>query len=240
MEWDLFSFVASGLAITLGAILQASTGFGAGLIIVPLLALISLDLIPGPMVLASLALSLLMAYRGRREINFINMDKLLIGLLGGTIIAAFGISAIPISQLSAVFGVLILVAVAISMIGVKARLTPLNMFTAGALSGFMGTTAGIGAPVLVLLYQNEGGKTIRSTLGFLYFVASIVMLLVLHLAGHFGSRELLLGLYLVPGFIVGYLISGKLAKLLDKGYSRIAVLVISAISALILIVKSLI
>src|SRR5690348_10415595 len=57
IDLRVVDFVAANAAVLLGAILQASTGLGAGLIIVPLLALVSLDFVPGPVVLASVALS---------------------------------------------------------------------------------------------------------------------------------------------------------------------------------------
>ncbi|MGH8593728.1 MAG: sulfite exporter TauE/SafE family protein, partial [Gammaproteobacteria bacterium] len=69
MDFTVGNLAASACVITLGAVLQASTGLGAGLIIVPLLGLISLELVPGPLIFASLALSFLMAYRGRNSIN---------------------------------------------------------------------------------------------------------------------------------------------------------------------------
>lgn len=77
--------VATGV-ITLGSVLQASTGLGAGLVTVPLLALISLQFIPGPLIFASLALSSLMAWRGRSSIDFRNVKMLTIGLIVGTAI----------------------------------------------------------------------------------------------------------------------------------------------------------
>ena len=46
------------LAISLGAALQASTGLGAGMVSFPLLALISLDLVPGPLIFASFSFHL--------------------------------------------------------------------------------------------------------------------------------------------------------------------------------------
>ena len=44
--------------IVVGAVLQAATGMGTGILIVPLLALIDLSLVPGPAVVVSMALSL--------------------------------------------------------------------------------------------------------------------------------------------------------------------------------------
>ena len=68
MEFTFSTFIASALAITLG-VLQASTGLGAGLIVVPLLALISFELVPGPVIFASVILSSLMTYAGRHHIS---------------------------------------------------------------------------------------------------------------------------------------------------------------------------
>ena len=69
-------------------------------------------------------------------------------------------------------------------------------------------------------------------------MSSIVMLALLHLAGRFGMNELRLGLVLIPGVVAGYMLAGLLARFLDRGYSRMAVLVISTLSALVLIIKS--
>ena len=136
------------------------------------------------------------------------------------------------------FGVLILLAISVSVLGLRVRLTPATISVAGALSGFMGATSAIGAPVLALLYQHQTGPVLRATLGLLYFVSSIIMLSLLHLAGRFGNNELILGLVLMPGVLVGYLVAGYLSPRIDRGYSRIAVLLISSISAGLLIVRS--
>jgi len=237
MEFGAFTFLLATLAVTLGAILQAATGLGAGLVIVPLLALISVKLVPAPVIFASIVLSFLMAYKGRRAIRFSNMSLLLVGLLLGMVAGAYAITFIPLSSFGLVFGLLILLAVAISFKGIKVKFSSISLLTAGGLSGLMGTTAAIGAPVLALLYQYEKANTLRATLGFLYLFSSIGMLTVLHFAGYFSRPEMISGVLLMPGFIIGYFVATKLAALLDKGYSRIAVLVISSISAIMLIVK---
>ena len=92
--------------------------------------------------------------------------------------------------------------------------------------------------MLALLYQHQTGPVLRATLGLLYFVSSIIMLSLLHLAGRFGNNESILGLVLMPGVLVGYLVAGYLSPRIDRGYSRIAVLLISSISAGLLIVRS--
>lgn len=240
MEWTLLNIFFVTATICTGSILQASTGLGSGLIIVPLLALISYSLIPGPMIFASLSLTVAMTLYGWRDIDRDHMGKLLLGLLLGIIFAASIVSYLPLSELGLVFGLLILVAVMVSVwarnANVAARWYPLI----GALSGFMGTTAAVGAPVLALLYQNRRGPTIRATLACLYVISSVVILLSLHFAGRFGYQDVLSGIYLIPGFVVGYFIAPLFTRWIDQGYARPAVLFVSGTSALLLIIKSIV
>lgn len=238
MDFTAANLVASTCAIALGAVLQASTGLGAGLVIVPLLALISLELIPGPLIFASLSLSSLMAVQGRDNIDFSNVRPIMAGLIAGTALGTLSISAVPLDRAGILFGALVLLAVAITAAGVRIRFTRSNLAAAGTLSGFMGVTASIGAPVLAILYQHEEGKTLRATLAFLYFVSSVMMVTFLHFGGRFGAKELQLGLCLIPGFLIGYVLAAPAARFLDRGYSRIAVLLISTASAVMLVVKS--
>jgi hypothetical protein len=236
VEWS--GVMAANGILAVGSVLQAATGLGAGLVVVPLLALISLEFVPGPVILAVLALAWLMAWRGRAEISSTGMSLLLGGLLFGMVLGASVLSYLPSERLGVLFGGLILLAVVVSISGAQLKHSSAVVSFAGALSGFMGVTSAIGAPVLALLYQHHPGPVLRATLGFLYFISSIAMLVLLHLAGRFGMEELRLGLALIPGVVVGYLLAGCLSRFLDRGYSRMAVLVISTLSALVLILKS--
>jgi uncharacterized membrane protein YfcA len=230
--------LAATAAVTLGAVVQAATGLGGGLLVVPLLALISLDFVPGPVIFASLALSGLMAWRGRGDIRYEGMAPLLAGIFAGLVAGAVTIRLVPLERAGILFGVLVLIAVAVSSAGVRVPRRAGPLAAAGAAAGYMGTTAGMGAPVLALIYQDEHGPGLRATLAFLYVVSSVLMLAVLHLAGRFGASHAAMGLLLVPGFVLGWLIAAPLARRLDRGFSRAAVLAISAASALLLIARS--
>jgi hypothetical protein len=239
MEWTLFNFLICTLFVASGSLMQAVTGLGGGLIIVPLLATISYDLIPGPIMFASMSLSSQMAFKGRHEIDFSNMRFILIGLVAGTIITAIFIAKLPVSQLGIIFGIMILLSVIISLKTSAIKLSKKSLLGTGILSGVMGTASGIGAPVLALVYQHHSGQSSRPTLAFLYLVSSIIMLLVLAFVGKFNGSELTSGFYLIPGFILGYFLSPKLVGYIDKGYARPVILLLSTVSAVVLIVRSL-
>lgn len=239
MEFTFLHILAAFFVIALGTILQASTGLGAGLLVVPLLALIHLELVPGPVMFASLTLSSAMTYAGRRAIKRQHLLSVTFGLLAGMLMGIFSVTRFATSDLGPIFGVLILVAVMLTASGVTLKFTIINTLLAGALSGFMGMTAAIGAPILALLYQQEKGETLRATLAFLYLFSSVGMLALLHAVGRFDWHELWLGVILTPGIVLGYLLSPRLAAFLDRGHSRSAVLIISTVSALVLIAKNL-
>jgi uncharacterized membrane protein YfcA len=234
----MIDFVAANAAVLLGAILQASTGLGAGLIIVPLLALVSLDFVPGPVVLASIALSGIMAIRGRREIQIAGLGLLAVFLFLGVVVGALSISAIPPQRAGIAFGTLVLIAVGISIAMPNMRRETTVVVAGGTFAGFMAAISGIGAPVLALLYQNEPPRVLRATLGMVFTLSSTAILICLHFVGRFGTHEAWLGLLLAPGYVLGFFVAMPIARALDRGNSRKAVLVISTLSAMLLIARS--
>lgn len=241
MTWTLANFALATLIVTFGALLQAASGLGAGLIIVPLLtALLSTDLVPGPMIFASLALSAVMMVRGWQEISFRLTPQLFAGIVAGTVVAAWFIANVPAQSLGLVFGIGVLIAVGLTLRAPRFSLTPGGMFTAGSLAALLGVSVGIGAPVLALLYQHFPGPALRATLAYIYFISSIIGLVFLHFVDRFGEQEIISGLYLVPGFVAGFILSPRLVRLVDGGYARPLVLTISIAGAVFLIWTSLV
>lgn len=234
----IIDLIAASGVIVLGATLQAATGLGAGLVMVPLLALIDPLFVPGPAIFASMALTALMSYRGRHEYRIAPLNTIVFGMIVGALAAASVLPVIQTDHAGVVIGVLILLAVAVSVRGFRVASTRRNQWLAGGLAGFSGTVAAIGAPILALLYQDEPGARVRAILAYLYLTGSCAALVVLFATGNFRAVHMLLGACLVPAFLVGYAASARLAAFLDRGHTRTAILIISASSALILIGRS--
>lgn len=225
--------------MVLGAIVQGISGVGGGFIIVPLLAMIDVSFIPGPLVFGSLSISVVMAWRERSHIDYRNTGIILAAIIPGSLVGAWLMAGVASSQLGLLFGGVILVAVLISLLGVHFPLNRISGTLSGLLVGAMGASTGIGAPVLAILYQRVAGPTVRSTLAFLYTIASVFILAALMTFDRFGLDEVSYGLLLVPGFILGYLLSRPLALYFDHGATRYVVLGVSAAAASSLIVHSL-
>lgn len=235
---ELSEFILAALVIGTGAVLQAATGFGAGLMIVPLLALIDMAFLPGPIIFASLALSSIMTWKGRSHVEWTFIPIIFITLAGGSLLAISLLSRLPKEHLGYLFGAIILIGVVVSAAGFHIRLNRRTASIAGVVSGFMGTTSGFGAPPLALVYQNYPGLVMRATLSVLYLTTSPMILILLWHSGLFNAHDILIGLGLVPGYLLGYFIARPLAAWLDKGYSRIAILVTSILAAGLLIIRT--
>jgi len=231
-------FLAVTLILLLGALLQGSIGFGLGLFSVPLLVLFLPQAVPGPVLFASGLLTILMLIREHPSVRRADLRWSLGGRVVGTVAALAVLVVVPASALSALFGGLILVAVALTASGLHLGLTPRSLSGAGVASGFLATTIGIGGPPMALIYQRETGPSIRATLSAFFLVGTILSLAGLHYVGHFGVRELWMGVLMLPGIGLGFLASRWLAGVLDRGLIRPAILVISGVSGLVALLKS--
>lgn len=223
--------------VTVGALLQGSVGFGLGLFAAPLLLLIDVRLIPAPLLCASFVLTLLLTHRERHGINVGDLGWALGGRVVGVGAAAMLLAVIPAERISLLLAGTILLAVALSASGLHPRPRPSVLVSAGTLSGFMGTAVSVGGPPIALVYQAESGPRIRGTLSAYFTLGVLMSLSALWYVGRFGRAELLLSVGLLPGVLLGFLLSRHLTDVLDRGYTRRAVLIISAAAALAVIAR---
>ena len=236
---SIVEFAAATLAVLLGSVVQVASGVGGGFIIVPLLAFVDLNLIPAPLIFASLSLSGLMALRERAAIDWRHIPITLLGLIPASILGAYILASVPVTRLGLVFGTVILIGILFTLSGLHIPLTRMTAMVSGALSGIMGTTSGIGAPPLALLYQRESGPRLRATLAVIYSGASMLMLCILFAFGQFSLPKAWAGIQLMPGFVLGYWVANHFTPHMDRGGTRIAVLCVSAAAAVALIIRSL-
>jgi uncharacterized membrane protein YfcA len=236
---SLLDLLAASLAVAIGSVVQAASGVGAGFLMVPMIAWVNIELLPGPMICGSLALSGVMAWRERGAIDRDNLPTLFLGILAGSFVGAWVLSRVPADQLGAVFGTVILLAVALTASGLNVPLNRTSALVSGTISGAMGASSGIGAPMLAVLYQHESGPTVRATLALLYTGASLMILAVLALFGEFDTADLGNGIALMPGFLFGYWLANHWRRRLAGLGSRGPVLVVSALAAATLILGSL-
>ena len=222
----------------LGATLQGSIGFGLAVVAAPLLLLINSVWVPGPMLLAAMLLVVLVAHRDREHIIARDVALGTVGRVLGTIPAAYALGVLPRHVYDLVFAAMVLGGVALSASGVHIARTRLNVVVAGTLSGVAGTISSIGGPPMALVYQHERGPSVRGTMSAIFILGTFISIAGLWWAGRFGTVELTLGLLLMPAVLVGFAVSRYTALWLDRRRIRPAILAVSALSALVILVRA--
>ena len=196
-------------------------------------------MVPGPLLAASLANTLLIAFRDRSGIDRSALSWALVGRVPGTALGAFLLVKV-FSQwgLSVFLASVILVGVALSVTPIRLPRGRSIIAVGGFVSGVSGTSTGVGGPPVALTLQHVEPRRLRGTLSVYFLVAASLSLVFLAAWGEFGTTHLLAVAVLVPGQLFGYLVSGRLVRYLDRGYTRPALLLISVAAALSLLIRA--
>jgi uncharacterized membrane protein YfcA len=239
VELSAWQWAFAALAVTLGATIQASLGLGFALVAAPCLALISPELVPGPILLSSTLLSASVALREARHIDTRGIGWALLGRLPGSWLGATALAALSGPKAEFAFGAIVLGGVAMSLAGPRIPQTSATLIGAGFVSGIMGTMTSIGGPPMALTFQHEQGPRLRATLSSYFAAGAAISIALLALHGRFGLRELRNTLLLLPPTFFGVFCAGFTRDWLDRGRTRAGVLVVALVSAAGLIVKAL-
>ncbi len=231
--------VAANLIVAFGAWVQGSVGFGLAVISAPLLVILSPSAVPGPLIAATYLLLWLTVLRERKDMDLRGIGWALLGRIPGAVLGAVTIAGMTNRSLSLTLGLLTLLAVLLTATRLKLERTPPYLLAAGAVSGFMGTTSSIGGPALAILYQHDRGPMVRASLA-AYFVAGATMsMIALAWVGRFGLQEARSGLFMMPGVLLGFVLSKRSGSYLDQGRTRSAVLWVAGVSGAIAVVRAL-
>lgn len=233
------AFIVCALAVLAGALIQGTGGIGFAMFAAPIVALVRPELVPGPMIVAGGAVSLLIALREFRDIDYKGAAIAIGGRIPGSIVAGLVIGLLPRATFSIFFALLILAAVTLSLGGWRVQATPASLAVAGFGSGLMGTITSVGAPPMGIVMQNMAAPVLRATVGAFLVAGSVVSLGVLAMAGRFGLHELQMGLALLVPMALGFALSNVLVRYVNARAMRLTVLGISGLSAIVLLVQTL-
>lgn len=237
MELSAGMLVAAAVIMAIGCTLQAAVGFGFALFSAPLLLLIDTGFVPGPILLAALPLCVWSWWREREAVDVGQLPALLAGAALGTLAGVATLKLLATAAPTRLFGVLILMAVGVSLISRQIAPSPRNLLMGGGIGGWMGALAGVHGPPVALVLQHAAPATVRSVLGAYFAVAYAMTVAALWLIGLFDAASLARAVAILPGTLIGMVAGPRLTPYLDHDRSRIAILALSALSALLLIVR---
>lgn len=235
MSLPLVTAVLAVLIVATGTAIQASLGFGLAMISAPLLFLIDPVFVPGPMMVVGLVLSCCVAWTDRHAIVVSHLKPAFLGRLIGSVLAALLLGLVSAQTFDLLFGLLVLLAVGMSLLHPHIAPRSGTVFTAMLASGVMGTLSGIDGPPLALLYQHHRGPSLRANLAVLFLMGSLLSLLSLAAVGRLGAPELRASVLLLLGVAPGYWCAAWLKRHLDSRNARPYLLGLCAFAALVVL-----
>ena len=236
MHVSATEFILLALVAATGGAVQGSIGFGQNLVLVPIVALIVPEAVPGALVALGVPLTVIMAAREWHGVDWPGLGWVVLGRVPGTVVGVLIVALVSGDLLSTLAGSAVLAGVLLSVL---AGHVPVNRET-GAAAGVLGTTAAIDGPPLALLYQRHPGPTIRATLACAFLIGAVMSFTALASAGEVQGWQLLLALALAPALLVGLACSTLVTRVVGERSLRPAVLTLVTIAGVAAILRGLV
>lgn len=223
--------------ITIGAFVQTAIGFGLAVIAAPILYFLNPYYVPAPITVCALVLSVLNVYSYRGQVSFSGLRNAVIGRVPGSLLGALLLLWIDKDWLALWIGASVLLAVAVSLTSLRWQPTPGRMMVAGFMSGFMGTSSSIGGPPMALLWQHQEVNLIRANLSAFFVISCMMSLIILAPVGHFGARQVLLSLPLLPATCLGFFIARRSMSKIPHKQLRYGSLLLCSVSGMAAVIS---
>ncbi len=224
-------------AVIAGASLQTAVGFGFALVAAPVLLFVDPGLVPVPITLAALLMTAGNFAIYHRHADWRGLGWIGLGNLPGYWLGGLALTLLPVAQMAMLFGLLTLTMVGLSISHLRFAPSARWQFPMGALSGFSGVTTSMNGPPIALTYQHSPGIQVRGTLSVYFFISNLILIGLFASLGKLDQQALMSGLLLVPGVLLGLWLGRYLTGWLDAGRTRRAVLWVSAVSAVVVMVR---
>lgn len=238
-----FDFLLLVTAILIAAYtFRGITGFGSGLIAIPLLALfMPLTFVVPYISFVDVTASMVHGWRHRRHTAWREVLIVLPFTLIGVTVALYLLKSLETAILARALGVFILLFALYSLIGptLKRQCSIRWASIAGSLGGIVGTLFGTGGPLYVIYYQLRGlpKSVFRSTIATVFLVEGAIRLTGYAVAG-FYNREILLWIAAsLPFMALGLYVGGHIHTSISQRQFQRAIGVLLIISGIALLVK---
>ena len=231
--------LAAFFIVGAASVVQAGLGMGFGLTAAPLLALIDPHLVPVPTLIIGMVTAGMGGWRERGSIIWPEVGTGIAGRLIGVACGAFMLTQlVDRKAFMLVFGIMVAIAVILSLGGWRWRFSRFSLVSMGWLSGLMGTITSVGAPPLAMIYQDRRPEEARPTLSAFFAIGCAASLAGLALSGWAQLADVYLALAMVPPMLAGVWTARRIGGRLDSRF-RPALIAISGVAAVVLILRGL-
>ena len=220
LDLGTWQAVAAVCAIMIGATISGLTGFGFGLVIVPIMLLLFSP--PTVVVLTSslaIASGLPILIEDRHKVRLRIVSPLMIPAILGLFVGIQILTTLDTRLIKLIAGLVVvlfaaMVARGFLIPGIRSRLAPI---VAGFTSGVLGTSTGMSGPPVVLLLTDRAPepRVFRASITFYFSTMNAIGILLVSRTGFVGTRELGLAAVFLPIAIVGRRVGQTLLHRVD-------------------------
>ncbi|MCK0167588.1 TSUP family transporter [Jannaschia sp. S6380] len=227
-------------AVILGTAIQRLTGQGYGMVAAPVVALAAPKYLPGSVLLVGLCVGAGAFWANRSAVVVQDLPWGFAGRAFGAAIAAWiaarvvGTPALPL-----VIGIVVWIAVLLSVAGPALPIRGRTLFAAGTTAGIMGTLTGIGAPPMALLYASVEARRSAATQNVFFAFGMTVSIGALAFVGLIGARHVIFAAALAPSVPLTIWAVRPLAVRVARRSIRPVALGLAAVAATVLILRGL-
>lgn len=236
---EVWVVVILAATLAVGAAVQGLVGLGLGLVAAPVTTLIAPELMPGLLLWLAFLMPLVTLVREHHEIDWRGLGWALPARVPGTAIGVVFVGWFSARELGIAVGLMVLASVLLTIRALRVPVNRGTLLTAGFVSGITGTTTSIGGPPLALLFQHRSPRQIRSTLAVYFLLGAGFSLVGLGLTGSLDRPTFLLAMLMVPCLPLGFVVSRLLHRAVPAHHIRGGVLLVCGLSALVLLLRSL-
>ncbi len=238
MHVGVGAFVVAATAVSVGAMVQGSIGFGLNLLSAPFVAIVVPRALPATLVLVAFPLAVTLLVREHPHVHRRALPWLVLGAVPGTAAGLLIVGHVSSVDLAIVVGGITLLGVALSIVSPPVAVTPVTAFVAGLASNVFGTASSVGGPPVALLFQHHPGPAARSTLSAFFASSALLSLVGYVLTGNITVDQLRFAAELLPFMVGGFWISRHLRGQIDRGWLRPTVLALSAAAGTVAILRA--
>jgi uncharacterized protein len=224
-------FTAAVAIVMVGGFVQGTIGFGLNLVIVPVVALLEPDAVPGAVLLLSFPMTTTMAWHERDHVDRNGVRHLLYGRIPGTLAGLGLLIVLDGDERLILVGASLFVAVVITAFSPTFHPGRRALVPAGFATGVTGTVAGIDGPPMALLYQHAPPPVMRATLAVMFAIGGVASALAAFASGDLQTWHLLLTVALMPAMLFGQFAAHRVRGRVPVHWFRFGVLAIAAIAA---------
>jgi uncharacterized membrane protein YfcA len=213
----LGAIILANLIMAIGASVQTVAGFGMSLIALPLLLGLDASLAPGPILFSQFLLVLCLSSLDPRAADRGTLLVAGAAAAAGTVAGLYLLSAVSAPQFVLLTACVLVGVSAMTLLRVDIGLSMTNVFVAGFLCGFCGTTTSVsGPPLVAVMSGSRRPAEIRATLALFLLFSTVLSLAGLAAVGKFSFGQLLLSLWISPGVFLGAFCARRFSAQIDS------------------------